>query len=196
MTYPPQRPRPGPYHPYGQQQASQPYGSHGQQTGYPGPGGYPGDSGYPGDEPPRKGRTGLIVAIVLVAVLVLGGAGAAIYFVTTGDDASGDSAKNGPSAVTEAYIEAYETKSFGSVVNSACSAYKEKHGTQTTKLEQTLRPYDIKAKAEGEPDVSGSTATAKIELELTKDGKTERPKIQITIVKEAGEWRFCGENKG
>jgi hypothetical protein len=195
MTYPPQQP--GPYDPYGQQQQPRPpYAPYGQQSGYPELGGYPG-GGYPGDGEPRKRRTGLIIAVVVIAVLVLGGAGPGIYFLIKGDD-KGDNNGNradGPSAVTAAYIEAYETKSFGSVVNNACKAYKEKWGTQTTQLERRLRQFDVKATADGQPDVSGSTATAKIDIELIKDGRTEqRHKIQITMSREDGAWRFCGEN--
>ncbi|SDC11065.1 hypothetical protein [Actinokineospora iranica] len=113
MTYPPQEPgqygqdpfgrQPDPYgqqprqpDPYGQQPqdpyGQQPYQGYGQtqsfgqdpyaQQAYPG--GY-GQPGGPDGEPPRK-NTGKIVAIVAIAVLVLGGAGVGIYFLTKGDD--------------------------------------------------------------------------------------------------------------
>jgi hypothetical protein len=196
MTYPPQQP--GPYDPYGQrQQPGPPHDPYAPQSGYQMLGGSPG-GGYPGEgEPPKKRRTGLIVAVVVIAVLVLGGAGTGLYFLVKNDD-KGDNTGNradDPSTVTAAYIEAYQTKSFGSVVNNACKAYKEKWGTQTTQLERRLRQFDVKATADGEPDVSGSSATAKIDIELIKDGRTEqRHKIEITMSKEDGAWRFCGEN--
>jgi len=95
--------------------------------------------------------------------------------------------------VQQAYIQAYESKQFGSVVATACDAYKKKFGTDTSDLEKQLAPYDIKATADGEPTVDGGTATAKINLELTKGADTKRPKIQIKIVKESGSWKFCGE---
>lgn len=102
---------------------------------------------------------------------------------------------SGPTEVQQAYINAYESKDFDPVVNSACKAYKEKFGTDTTKLEDQLAPFDIKATADGEPEMSGSSALAKIDLELTKGSETKAAKIKIKIVKESGEWKFCGEDE-
>lgn len=110
------------------------------------------------------------------------------------NDDSGD-ANNSPDDVRTAYMDAYESKDFVDVVNSSCAAYKSKFGTDTTELETTLEDYDINATADGEPEVNGNTATAKIDLELASAGTTERPKILIKIVEEDGEWRFCGEGK-
>jgi hypothetical protein len=71
MTYPPQQPgQPGPY----------------GQSSYQGLGSYPGGPGGP-----EKRNTGKIVAIVVIAVLVLGGGGVATYFLTRGGD---DTAKD------------------------------------------------------------------------------------------------------
>jgi hypothetical protein len=105
------------------------------------------------------------------------------------------SGESDPSGVQQAYIEAYESKNFESVLNSACDAYKKKFGTSTTELEKQLAPYDIKATADGEPEVAGATAVAKINLEMTKGSETRKPKIQIKIVKESGKWKFCGEGE-
>lgn len=111
------------------------------------------------------------------------------------DEDPASTSSNSPEDVREAYMTAYENKDFSEVVDSACAAYKNKYTTDTTSLEETLAPYDITAKADGEPDVNGNTATAKINLELTQAGTTERPKIFIKIVEEDGEWRFCGEGE-
>src|SRR5206468_167989 len=73
-----------------------------------------------------------------------------------------------PDAVQQAYIDAYQSKKFDTVVSGACDAYKQKFGTDTADLEKQLAPYDIKATADGTPEVDGGTATAKIDLELTK----------------------------
>jgi cytoskeletal protein RodZ len=219
MTYPPQQPGPYGQDPYGQQQPPQtpPYGG---QSSYQGLGSY-----GPPPPPPKKSNTGMIVAIVLIVLLVLGGGGVAFWVLNKGDDkntaadsdqtsspASGEeptggsdtpteettdepSTSNTPDDVRDAYMEAYETKSFGAVVASACAAYKSKYGTDTSSLEKTLEPYEITATADGEPDVNGNTATADIKLELSQAGTTERPSIFIKIVEEGGEWRFCGEGE-
>jgi len=211
MTYPPQQPGQ-----FGQQQPGQ-FG----QSSYQGLGSYSGGSG----QPPKKKNTGMIVAIVAIAVMLLGGGGVAVYFLTkdsgdggdntaadnttskstdksAGDDASTDGsdpnsgdASNTPDDVRDEYMAAYENKDFADVVDTACAAYKKKFGTDTSKLEGDLDPYEITASPNGEPDVNGNTATAKIDLELTADGTTEKPKILIKIVEEDGQWRFCGEGK-
>ncbi len=215
MTYPPQ---PGPY---GSPQPG-PYGPPPppQQPAYQGLGTYSGD---PGGPPPPRRNIAKIVAVIVIAVLVLGGGGAGVYFLTKnkGDDANTGAQENqprpndsngsgpiddkpapeqsggstDPAGVQQAYVEAYETKQFDDVVNSACDAYKKKFGTNTQDLETKLAPYDIKATADGKPEVTGGTATATIDLELTKDGETKTPKIKIKIVKESGKWKFCGEGE-
>ena len=212
--------QPPPTDPYGQQpaygRAPEPYPP---QTGYQGLGSYPSEPSPP-PPPPRKSRTGKIIAIVVIAVLVLGGAGTAIYFVTKKDDPATTSTGNqgearpqppnnggddqppeeppgadDPAEVQQAYIQAYERKQFSGVVNAACEAYKKKFGTDTTDLEKQLAPYDIKATADGEPEVSGASATARIDLELTRGAEIKKPKIKIKIVKESGKWKFCGEGE-
>lgn len=110
------------------------------------------------------------------------------------DPADGD-ASNTPDDVRDDYMAAYENKDFADVVDGACNAYKEKFGTDTSSLEGQLADYDITATPDGDPDVNGNTATAKIDLQLTANGTTEKPKILIKIVEEEGQWRFCGEGK-
>ncbi|GLZ37314.1 hypothetical protein [Actinokineospora sp. NBRC 105648] len=234
MTYPPQQPGP-----YGQQPqqpggyGNQPPGPYGQQPDpyaqqppYQGPGGFPGG---PGGEPPKR-NTGKIVAIVAIAVLVLGGAGVGVYFLTkdkggsntgsgttssapkspgrttTGSSSSDETSSSsepstdddssGPDAVVDAYVDAYKTKSFLTVTSDACKAYKDKYGTDTSKLEGELEKFEITATKNGSPKVSGSTASAQIDLVLTQDGKSRNVTIEIKIVKEGGDWKFCGEQQG
>jgi hypothetical protein len=218
MTYPPQQPGP-----HGQPQPS-PYGgqprppAYPQQSSYQGLGSYP--SGPSDPPPPKKSHIGTIVAIALVALLVLGGGGASVYLLTKKKDNTSNSAPPGqqtpgnttsseptddnsstpppndtPASVQQAYIEAYESKKFGSVVGGACDAYKEKFGTSTADLEKRLAPYDMKATADGTPEVNGGTASAKIDLELTKGAETKKTKIKIKIIKERGSWKFCGEGE-
>jgi hypothetical protein len=220
MSYPPQ---PGPYGSPRPDPNRPPDLFTPQQSSYQGLGTYSNDPGEPA--PPRRRSTAKIVAVVVIALLVLGGGGAGVYyFLTKGDDKDtgatedrpdqprpNDSNGSGPiddkpaeqqnggstdpAGVQQAYIEAYESKRFSDVVNSACEAYKKRFGTNTTDLETKLAPYDIKASADGTPTVSGGTATANIDLELTKNGETKTPKIKIKIVKESGKWKFCGEGE-
>ncbi|SDC11042.1 hypothetical protein [Actinokineospora iranica] len=234
MTYPPQQPGPYGQQPqpggYGNQPGNPPQpGGYGppqpdgfaQQPAYQGFGGYPG-----GGEPPRKNNnTGKIVAIVAIAVLVLGGAGVGVYFLTkdSGDKpaasappsttkqpstsssdepettsrrpSSTRSSDAGPEAVAEAYMKAYEDKHFAPVVTNSCSAYQKKYGTDTSELEKSLSDYEITATLNGSPQVSGSTATVKIDLDVVRAGETKETTIAIKVIKEGGEWKFCGEEK-
>ncbi|HET9140498.1 hypothetical protein [Actinophytocola sp.] len=213
----PYGPQPGPYGP----PQPDPYG--GQQPGpdpYGPPTPYQGLGGFPPPPPPKKNNT-MIIVVVVVAVLVLGGAAATIYFLTNNkddktttagpnsspqsapktkpenkpSDSNDDDESNSPTAIQRAYMEAYESKQFGAIVENACQAYKDKFGTDTSELEEQLAPWDIKAENGGDPEVTGNSATALINLELTKGSETKTPKIKIKIVKEGGQWRFCGEGE-
>jgi hypothetical protein len=69
-------PQAGPQPPYGQTaQFGDPYG---QQQPY-------GQPGFQGGEPPKSKR-GMVIAIIVIAVLVLGGGGVAVWQLTKGDD--------------------------------------------------------------------------------------------------------------
>ncbi|MGW5054098.1 hypothetical protein [Actinokineospora sp. NPDC004072] len=210
MTYPPQQPGPhgGPPPPgYGRDPWRQqgPY-----QGGYPGQPNFPPPAPPPAPPPPPKGNGGKIAAIVAMAVLLVGGTGVGVYFltrdsgfnaaggpsapVTTAPAESDDApAGAGPDAVVDDYIAAYESKSFGAVTDQACKAYKKKYGTNTAQLEDQLAKYEISGSAKGAPQIRGDVATARIALELSGDGDVKNVEIEIKIVKEDGEWRFCGE---
>ncbi|UVS79023.1 hypothetical protein [Actinokineospora sp. UTMC 2448] len=210
MTYPPQQPGPygGPPQPgYGRDPWRQqgPY-----QGGYPGQPGYGPPQPPAPPPPPEKSNAGKVVAIVAMALLLLGGTGVAVYFLTRdgGPNTAGapsapvttspksdetTTADAGPEAVVEDYIDAYETKSFAAVTGQACKAYKKKYGTDTTQLESQLEKYEITGSAQGAPEVRGDVATARIALELSGGGDVKNVDIEIKIVKEDGEWRFCGE---
>lgn len=142
-------------------------------------------------EPNARRSTAKVTAIIVIALLVLGGSAVGLFFVTRDDGPDPGS----PDAVREAYMQAYEDKDFSSVVRDACKSYLDEFGTNTSRLEDKLEPYDVTAEARGEPKISGDAAEARIDLELARRGDVERPKIVIQIVKEAGEWKFCGESR-
>ena len=98
-----------------------------------------------------------------------------------------------PQSVVDGYVLAYQTNDFGPVTEAACSAYKEKYGTDTSEAEEKLKGFTVTASADGAPDIDGDTASAKITLELVRAGERKTATIEIKIVEEAGEWKFCGE---
>lgn len=106
---------------------------------------------------------------------------------------AGGSLGKDPKSVVDAYVLAYQTNDFGPVTEAACSAYKEKYGTDTSEAEEKLEGFTVSASADGVPDIDGDTASAKITLELVRAGERKTATIEIKIVEEAGEWKFCGE---
>jgi len=102
-----------------------------------------------------------------------------------------------PESVREDYINAYEQKSFTSVVSNACSDYISKYGTDTSKVESQIAPFTITGTPVGEPDVTGDSALAKIDLEFSKSGASPQTRsIKVKAVLEGGSWKFCGEAAG
>ncbi|MFD4398769.1 hypothetical protein [Kitasatospora sp. NPDC058397] len=101
--YPPQDGQPYgvPQPPYGTPQ--QPYGAPQPPYGYPpqAPYGQPGQPGYP--PPPKKGRTGLVVGLV-VGALVLGGGGFAAWKFL-GDDQGGQYKISAPQSLPDGYTQ-------------------------------------------------------------------------------------------
>lgn len=200
MTYPPQQPGP-----YGGP-PPQGYGHNPWQGQYPG--GFPQPPPPPPPEEPQR-NVGKIAAIIAIAVLLVGGVAAGVYFLTreAGPTVSSHSPAPGPATTSEAgaepttgpevvveeYITAYETKSFAAVTREACAAYKKKYGMDTSQLESQLAKYTITGSAQGEPVVKDEVATARIALELADGADVNTVDIEIKIVKEDGEWRFCGE---
>lgn len=96
----PQQNQPGGAQPFGQpgQYGQQP-GGFGQPGGYPQQGGYPDQQGGypafpggPGGEPPKSNKTGLIVALSVLGVVLVGGVVWLIIYLTGDDD------KNTPAA--------------------------------------------------------------------------------------------------
>ncbi len=72
-----------------------PSGPFQQPTAQFGPAGYPGYPGGPPPQPPKRRGTGVIVAVIVGAVLVLGGAGTGVYFLVKGSDKTDSSSASG-----------------------------------------------------------------------------------------------------
>ena len=238
MSYPPQQPGPYGQDPYGQQPygqpqyGQQPYGQqpYGQQPPPPGqpygqqppPPGQPYGQqpppwggpppGFSAGPPPKPPRTGLIATLIIVGILVLGGGGAGIYFLTKGDDkgsGNGGSVDTGdPQAVAQRFADNFEK-----VVNSdlwdfnaddfrpiVCTKDFDRLKTETEKTlatrqsrgrKPTRRPQADQIKA-GVADVktSGDHGTFKL-TQVEGDGHKlkDRP---FKLDRGNGTWKVCG----
>jgi hypothetical protein len=200
MTYPPQQPGP-----YGQQPPQGPYGQQpdpfGAQPPYQGFGGYPG-----GGEPPAPKNTGKIVAIIAIAVLVLGGAATGVYFLTKGDDKGSTAAPTSSEPKAEPSGSEEPTKSeskkpsptSGSssgganspekIVEAYISAYQEKDFSKVTA--EACDAYKKKygtdtSKLEGELSKYEVKGEAKGEPEVK--GSIATAEIDLELTPEGGE---------
>jgi hypothetical protein len=111
---------------YGQQQQwGQPQPQWGQQ-----PGPY-GQSGFPGGQPPKKGKTGLVIALV-IGVLALAGLGTGVYFIVNKNN-SGSSQSASSESTDSGTGSSDNGNSSGGDDTSAAESVAKKFASQTQK---------------------------------------------------------------
>ncbi|MFL6124627.1 hypothetical protein [Actinophytocola sp.] len=182
----------GPAQQYGQTQQfgqTQQYGQqspYGQQPQYGG--------GFQPPEPPRK-KTGMIVAIVVIAVLVLGGAGVGIYFATKDN---GSNTAGGTTTTTKT-----KTTTAGSTENSEDTTTSEDEETTTEDqggggAATDAQPGDcIKVNVASETDADIETVDCASEEAIYKVGTREEdstgdcPNEQYVQYTEEGQLLLC-----
>jgi hypothetical protein len=195
MTYPPQQPGP-----YGQ---PDPYG---QQPPWTAPG------AYPVGPPPRKPRTGLIASLIIVGILVLGGGGVGLYFLTKGSVESGapgpgPAGGDDPRAVAERFADFVErgANSDGEDVDPAelepivCAedyrtAEKEIKRDQQRRATSTRKPTKRAGTDRYEATVSdvkveGDRGTFAVSLRRGDDKPQDRT---FDLLRSGGNWQVCG----
>jgi len=204
MTYPPQG---GPQPPHGQQPGYEP--PQGQPTGPPQQPGMPPppppDAPQPGmpppgGQPPRQGKSkvGLIIGIVvLVLVLVAGGAVAAVLTVQGKTPLASDEKK-----VETTVRDFYDTLSNDGMAAAAamsCRSDADEFDTlpenQKTEIDKAQFTVDIVSIEDIE--VNGDKAKATVNGKMTlaapgggEDMETEESSPE-SLVKEDGEWKIC-----
>lgn len=219
MTYPPQPPgppgqQPDPYgqQPYGQQQ---PYGDpYGQQGGYGQQSWAAVPPGYAG--PPKKSKSGLIAALIIVGILVLGGGGVGIYLLAKDDDSGSGTntsgpADNNPQAIAERLAALYEqvintdlaefdTKQWEQVVCASDFDDLSKDYNNTKKLRESRGRQPSKRPPDKQVDVvvkdlnvDGDSGKFILELIDPTVEEREKPKPKnLELQKENGRWVACG----
>jgi hypothetical protein len=219
MTYPP-----GGQPPYGepgQPGYGQPYPQQGgqgypQQGGYPppggqgypppqgyqpqgGPGGYP--PGYQGYQPPKKRRTGLIVGLLVLVLVIAGAVAAGVVLTVQGKTPLASDEKKIEVAIHDFY-DTLGSHGFAAAAAKACAADRAEFDTlsEDQKKEFDSAKIDVKIDKIDDIVVTGDRATAKItgKLTLTIPGETPDTDTGTTehLRKEDGKWKVCSAESG
>jgi hypothetical protein len=245
VTYPPQQPgphgqQPGSYDPssggFGQQQPPQGYGQPGQYVqqppqGYgqqqqwgqphpqwgqqPGPYGQP---GFPGGQPPQKGKTGLVIALV-IGVLALAGLGTGVYFIvnknnsgssqsassegTTSDNGSSDSSGGDDTSAAESVAKKFASKQQSDARRGQVNIDDYTGVLCDSVIQDAKKSGKSSNHPPAEPDMnvsasevktSGDSGTVKVTF-ANSSAKTEGGKkfdLIYKLQKQSGDWRLCG----
>ncbi|GAB3884403.1 hypothetical protein GCM10029964_045370 [Kibdelosporangium lantanae] len=164
-AYGPQQPPPG-YDPYAQPtQQYNPYGQPTQQYGYPG--------GYP--QPPKK-KTGLLVGLAVAGVIVVGGGVTAIALLSGNDSDNNPGTTNvadsSPAGTAEELVDRVITAIGNRDAKGAAALMCDpSRPGPATELDQMPPGAAVKARRDTDIRHSGSSATAKLDLFITQNGR-------------------------
>jgi hypothetical protein len=223
MTYPPggqppfgepQYPQ-QPGQPFGQpQQPQQPYGHVPQggpdypQQGYPQQGyppGYP-QQGYPpgypqqGYPPPKKSRTGLIIGLLILILVIVGGLAAGVVLTVQGKTPLSSDEKKIEVAVRDFY-EALSSDGFGAAAAKTCSADRREFEALTPEQRKEFDAAKISVTIDSVDNIviTGDRATAHINGKLSLTLPDEVPNTDTDtgtnehLRKEDGKWKVCSK---
>lgn len=168
---------------------SQPPSPYGQEPGVPQPGGFPQQDhpqtgGHPGGDPqPRKNRPLLpwilggagvvVVALVIVLVLTLTGGG------TDTGSAQG---------VAHAAVAAFNQRD----LNAANKLLCDQNDTADSLGVNEFEKVEVHASLKADPQVSGDTATATINMDLTYQGRHITQDFKLSMKRQGGNWCVDG----
>lgn len=198
MTYPP-----GGQPPYSESQ----YPQHPDQpTGYPPPvypqAGYPTQPPPAGRQPSRKGKVGLVIALIAVVLLALGGVvviGAVLTAQGKGPFAS--DAQRIQSAIHDFY-NTLEAKGFQAAAAKACAADRAEFDALPAeqKLEFDTAAISVEIDKIDNIKIDGELATARITGKLTLELPGTEPDTDTSttehLTKEDGKWKVCSASTG
>lgn len=208
MTYPPQQPGPyGQQDPWGRPQGPFPPQPPSQAPPWltNGPG------GFPSFEPdPKKPRTGLIVTLIIVGVLVLGGGGFGVWMLLSKDDPSpgggGGGGDDGPDArtVAEQYVSELE-KTVNTPIEEIDLAPMESVtcGDDFERMDREIGDAQAAAREGSDaPEPPGTIEVGMTDFQSTADSGSftltqtvdgsDGPDTKMTMAMEDGDWRVCG----
>ncbi|MFE3446208.1 hypothetical protein ACFXNW_24540 [Nocardia sp. NPDC059180] len=219
MTYPPAgQPPHGQQPPYGQQppQGQQPYGQqpygqqpppygqqpqYGQQPGqYPPPGGFQQPGGYPPQQPPKK-KTGLIIGLVVLALVVIGGITTGVVLTMQGKTPLASDEKQIENAIREFY-DTLENDGILAAAELSCSADRAEidKAPQSEKDMMDKASFSIDIDKVENVVITGDkakahvTGTFKITIPGMDDDTDTDSESDETLAKEDGTWKICSDD--
>ncbi|WP_280184145.1 hypothetical protein [Nocardia cyriacigeorgica] len=213
MTYPPagqpphgQQPPYGQQLPYGQQPYGQqppPYGQqpqYGPQPGqYPPQGGFQQPGGYPPQQPPKK-KTGLIVGLVVLALVVVGGITTGIVLTMQGKTPLASDEKQIENSIREFY-DTMENEGIIAAAELSCAADRAEFdkASQSEKDMMDKASFSIDIDKVDNVVITGDKATAKVtgtfSISMPGEDSTEPENTSDeTLAKEDGKWKICSDS--
>ncbi|MFI6775848.1 hypothetical protein [Nocardia sp. NPDC050412] len=192
--YPPGAQGYGPQHGGYPQPGGQGYGP---QQGYPPPGGYQ-QPGYP---PPKKRRTGLIIGLLVLVLVIAGAVAAGVVLTVQGKTPLASDDKKIQVAIHDFY-DTLESHGFAAAADKACAADRAEFDTLTDEQKKEFDTAKIEVNIDKIDDivVTGDRATARItgKLTLTVPGETPDTDTGTTehLRKEDGKWKVCSAESG
>ncbi|MFD3707393.1 hypothetical protein ACFWUP_30020 [Nocardia sp. NPDC058658] len=196
MTNPPEGQQP----PFGQQPPVPPQGTpppgvppHGPPVGHP-PAGYPG--GAEGIAAPKKKRTGLFVALGVVALVVVGVLIAGVVLTLQGRTPLSSDEKQIDVAVRDFY-DTLDADGFIAAAGLACQADRTEIDNLTTEQREQFDKATVQVSIDEVKDIviDGDDAKAKVTGKLTLSVEGEEPNTESEteehLTKEDGTWKIC-----
>lgn len=167
-----------------------------QQPGYPPQPGaylptapYPGQPGYMQPQPPRKGKAGLWITL-LVIVVILGAVGGVGYFLVLPK-----LQQTSPNGTLQTFCDGYKTLNAHEIYGTFSSSFQTKSGNSESEIESGFALIKgMGATVDGctvsNVQVNGSTATATVTLAITALGKSDTSSEHVSLVLENGVWKI------
>lgn len=175
--------------------------------------------GHPVGPPPQKPKSGLIAALIIVGILVLGGGGVGIYFLTKSDDNASNTNpgpggggapvdKDDPKAVAERFASVYEeavnsdldgfdVKSLQPILCGSDYDDVKKETERTRKARETSGRKPSRRPASAQVDIGIKDFTmdgdkGSFNLTWTETGGEKRNDRKLLVQKDSGHWVVCG----
>ncbi|MGW6425357.1 Rv0361 family membrane protein [Nocardia sp. NPDC055053] len=195
MTNPPEGQQP----PFGQQPPEVPSGP----PGYPHAGFGPGQTPPPGNpdvfppqQPPKKNRTGLFIALAVVALVVLGALITGIVLTVQGRTPLASDEKQIEVAIRDFY-DTLGADGFVAAAQLACEADRTEIDNLTPEQRQQFDAATVSVTIDKVEDIviTGDTAKATVVGKLTLSVAGEEPNTEDSteehLKKENGTWKIC-----